>query len=146
MIGKAIKRRGVIGFLLGAGAAAAAPQTVGVKVAAAALGVSEAMTSTEVADHCMEGNVGGLHDSSQEMRWILSNILERSYYAKRRPVHEMPHHIAGKRSWSPTYKAMVFAREEAIMQAYLDKVRQDRGFLDKAIEHVFGGDDTDDPA
>lgn len=65
---------------------------------------------------------------------------------KRRPVHEMPHHIAGKRSWSPTYKAMVFAREEAIMQAYLDKVRQDRGFLDKAIEHVFGGDDTDDPA
>lgn len=146
MIGKAIKRRGFLGALLGAGAAASAPQTVGLKAAAAALGVGEALTATEVADHCLEGNVGGLTDGGDDMRWMLINLLERSYYAKRRPIHEMPPHIAGKRSWSPAYKAMVFAREEAIMQAYLDKVRRDRGFMDKAIEYVFGGGGADDPA
>ena len=145
MMGKVIRRRGLIGMMLGAGAAASAPQAVTVKAAAAALGVSEALTATEVADNCA-GDAQGLMDSSSEWRWSLINLLERAYYAKRRPLHEMPHHIAGKRSWSPTYKAMVFAREEAIMQAYLEKIRQDRSFLEKAMEHVFGGEDTDDPA
>lgn len=136
MIEKAIGRRGILGLLLGAGAASAAPAVITVKAAAAALGVDEAMSANEIAGVTSEG-IGPTWDT----HWRLISLLERTHYAKRRPVADMPSHISTKRSWSPTFKAMIHAREEAIMQAYFDKLRMDQSFTEKLLGQVFGGQD-----
>ena len=137
MIDKAIGRRGLIGFFLGGAAAATTvPQAVTIKAAAAALGVSTSMTSDEVIENGL-GSAG-----MDDLDWSFINAIDRNYYAKRRPVAEMPPHIATKKSWSHTYKASVFAREDAIIAAYVDRLRRDRSFMDKMKAKFFGGDDS----
>lgn len=135
MTGISIKRRGILGLLLGAGAGAAAPPIITVKAAAAALGVSEAMTATEIADTAI-GSAG-----PPEVDWQIINMIETTQYEKRRPMTEMPAHIASKKSWSQVYKASVNARETAIIRSYIDKLRRDRSFLEKALESLYGGSD-----
>lgn len=129
-----LARRGFLSFVLGGAAAAAAPPVVGIKAAAAALGVSEAMSATEITDA-----VGPPMSSLTDIDWAVINRVERQHYARRRPTSELPPHIATKRSWSPAFKTMVHAREEAILQAYLDQLRLNKSFMAKAKEHFFGG-------
>lgn len=129
-----LARRGFLGFVLGGAAAAAAPPVVGIKAAAAALGVSEAMTATEITDTAYP-KMSELTDAD----WAIINRVERQHYARRRPTSELPPHIATKRSWSPAFKTLIHAREEAIIQAYLDNLRLNKSFMAKAREHFFGG-------
>ncbi len=137
MIENAIGRRGIIGFFLGGAAAAVTnPAPVTIKAAAEALGVSTAMSGVEIT----ETAIGP--PSLGDIDWGFINAVERNHYARRRPVSEMPPHISTKKSWSHTYKASVFAREDAIMAAYVDKLRSDRSFLDKMKAKFFGGDDS----
>lgn len=130
-----LARRGFLGFVLGGAAAASAPPVIGVKAAAAALGVNEAMTATEIAEAGAPS--GGLEDAE----WRLINRIEQLHYNRRVSEDRLPVHIATKRSWSPAYKAMIYAREQAIMETYLDRMRRDRSFLDKVKQHFFGGAD-----
>lgn len=129
-----LARRGFLGFVLGGAAAAAAPPVVGIKTAAAALGVSEAMTATEIAD-ALAPPIDDIGDDG----WAVINQIERIHYARRRPTSELPPHIATKRSWSPAFKTMVHAREEAIMMAYLAELRLNKSFMAKVKEHFLGG-------
>lgn len=138
MIDKPVNRRGILGFILGGAAAAAAPPAVTVKTAAAALGVSTAMSPSEIVE-AASGPSSGLSD----IDWMLINRVESMYYARSRAVKDMPSHISSKKSWSPVYKASVFAREEAIMRAYLDRLKYDKPFL-AAIREALGLGGSDD--
>jgi hypothetical protein len=64
---------------------------------------------------------------------------------RRLPERHIPPHIAGKRSWSPTYKASVFAQEQMIIDAYFEKMRREPDFFEKAMKTLgvnLGEDDA----
>lgn len=140
MIGNPIKRRGVIGLLIGAASAAKAPPVITSRAAAAALGVSTALDAspTDVA----EAGIGVR--SLDDVDWHFINTVENQLYYKNRPIAEMPPHISSKKSWSPVFKASVHAKEQAVIRAYIDKLRRDRSFMERVVGELF--EDKDDQA
>lgn len=128
-----LARRGFLGFILGGAAGAAVtPASVGVKAAAAALGVSAQASASEIREAGLTAMTRPGHE------WMLIDALESNHYAKRRPLRDIPPHIGAMRSWSPVYKASVAAKEEAIMRAYLDKLRHDKSLMQRMAEKFFG--------
>lgn len=128
-----LARRGFLGFVLGGAAGAAVtPPSVGIKAAAAALGVSTAQSAIEIGEAAT--GIGLVADDD----WMLINRIESIHYSRQKPERHMPPHIASMRSWSPVYKAMIAGREDAIMQTYLEKLRQDKTFMDRVKSTFFG--------
>lgn len=120
-----IRRRGVLGLLaaaVGSGPIASASGTgIGVKAAAAAIGLDPTSSPSEVFEACNSGDVD---------MWRVMNIVRSRIEAQRRPSRDLPPHIANKKSWSPTYKAMVAAQEQAIIEAAM--MQMERGESQRA--------------
>lgn len=114
---------------------AATPATVSVKAAAAAIGAD-----TALAAGCESVSVcGGLKDvtvSREYAIWrAIDQMRDRARYAST-PERHLPPRIAAMRSWSPVYKASVFAREQAILDAYYRKVNEDDAFAEALFESI----------
>lgn len=128
MIDKMIGRRGILGLLGAAvGGAAVAPAAtasgIGVKAAAAALGVDPNPVSGDLLEGC---SVGLPCASGSEQGWRIANLITTRMEAMTQSVDHMPPHIAGKKSWSRSYKAMIHSREQVVIHAYLDRLRNDQ--------------------
>lgn len=125
-------RRGLLRLFAG-GAAAGATGGVSVSAAAAAIGVNAASATIEqIGENC--SGAPGL----SQFPWRVMNVMRAHRYAKARPVDQMPPHISGKRSWSPTYKASQFAREEAILEAFYQRMEAEEGFADRFLNAIIG--------
>jgi hypothetical protein len=125
-------RRHLIKLLLGGATVGATGAGVTVKAAAAAIGVDQLTASR---DDCVEAAtpVGGGYE-----RWRIRNVMESHRFAKSRPMHHMPAHLASKRSWSAIYKASQLAREEAIMSAFRQRLDTDDSFAEQVINAILG--------
>lgn len=143
MIDKEIGRRGLLGLLAAAaGGAVVAPTDaasgIGVKAAAAALGVDPNPTGGDLLEGCMgtSSPVGGYPG------WRIANLIDHRAHAQRAKVSDMPPHISEKKSWSRSYKAMIHSREQVVLRAYLDRLSHDSG-TERAFLSLLGIDPGD---
>lgn len=115
-----MNRRGILRAALGLVVAPA----VGVNQAAAALGVSTAIG--------VSGPRCEVEAVNAKETWKIGERLRTAQYAAERPVDAMPPHIRGKKSWSDVYKSSVFAREQEIIEAYIQRIQKDDAFAQAA--------------
>lgn len=127
MIDKAIGRRSLLGLLAAAAGGAvvaptAAANVIGVKAAAAALGVDPNPTACDLLEDCAfkSSPIGDWEG------WRIANLVDVRAHAQRAQVRDMPPHISEKKSWSRSYKAMIHSREQVVLGAYLDRLRNDQ--------------------
>lgn len=139
MIDREIGRRGLLGLLAAAaGGAVVAPTAaangIGVKAAAAALGVDPNPTDGEPVGQCSpSGSCDG---------WRIAHLIGTRAHAQRAQVRDMPPHISEKKSWSRSYKAMIHGREQMVLEAYMERLRNDQDAA-RALLSLLGIDPGD---
>lgn len=125
-----LSRRSILSALLGGAASAAA--RVSPRDAAKALGVPLNAPFGEVV------HAASPVAATNNMGWQLEDLIRTRLRAQRGPDRYLPPHIAGKKSWSPVFKASVHAQEEVMLAAFLQKVRDDAGFFEKVASALIG--------
>lgn len=62
--------------------------------------------------------------------WQLAQFIRRNYEAYSQSNDYLPVHIRNKKSWSDAFKVGEAAREAAIINAYIDRLERDDGFVE----------------
>ena len=126
-----MNRRSILAAIMGA---AAAPQAVSAKIASDITGIS--LNPMPDGESLMNVPVGTTPSS-----WWGSPVqiaMEAKQTAERYPNEELPPHIRAMKSWSPSYKATVLARELAALETFRREMQSSEDAMERIMAIIRG--------
>ena len=128
-----MNRRSILAAIMGA---AAAPRVVSAKIASQITGIS--LNPMPDGESLRDAAPGPGPTPSSWWGSPVQIAMEAKQTAERFRDEELPPHIRAMKSWSPSYKAAVFARELAALETFRREMQSSEDAMERIMAIISG--------